>query len=198
MKKIILVFSFLFLAFCTKKENLKIENKTADSLNENVKPIAVQPKFENVFKNHLYIVGPHLDLNGNLELGCDCCSSQFYFCDSIHFIEVAYCLEANDLLIGEYSVNEKGLQLKYNKNRLLMEFDFENDTDSLAVQKPIYSEITNKEFKTIWTKHKNTRFYDTSDEEVSEQRDSLKTSFIKTIKEDEVVSKFLRKNNIKI
>jgi hypothetical protein len=79
-----------------------------------------------------------------------------------------------------------------------MESDFENQTDSLAVYKPIYSEIINKEFKANWTKHKNTRFYNTSNDEVSEQRDSLKSSFIETLNDDEEVLKFLRKNNIKI
>lgn len=198
MKKIILIFSVLLFVFCGKKEDLKAKNVISDSLNEKAKSISIESKFENIFENHLYIVGPHLDNNGDLELGCDCCSSQIYFCDSIHFIEVVYCLEANDLIIGKYLVRENGLQLKYNKKRLLIENDFENETDSLTQYLPKYTEIEGNEFKTDWKKLKNTRFYETSNDEVSERSDSLKKSFIEIINEDKEVLKFLRKNNIKI
>ncbi len=184
----------MLFVFCSKKEELKTEKTTSNSL----KAKSNKPKFENIFENHLYIVGPHLDLNGNLELGCDCCSSQIYFCDSIHFVEIVYCLEVVDLLIGDYSVVKNGVEFNYYNKSFSMEYDFENQTDSLAIYKPIYSEIDNKEFKANWTKHKNTRFYNTSNDEVSEQRDSLKSSFIEIIHSNKEVSIFLRKNNIKI
>jgi len=194
MKKVILIFSLILFVFCDKKQDLKTKNTTSDSL----KTIIEKPKFENVFENHLYIIGPHLDNNGDLELGCDCCSSEIYFCDAIHFVEVVYCLEADDLIIGEYSVNENGLQLKYNNKCLSMEYDFENETDSLTHYLPKYTEIEGQGNKTDWTKLKNTRFYNTSNDEVSEQRDSLKNAFVQTIQNDKEVLKFLRKNNIKI
>jgi hypothetical protein len=107
-------------------------------------------------------------------------------------------LEVVDLLIGEYSVIKNGVEFKYYDKIFSMEYDFENQTDSLAIYKPIYSEIDNKEFKANWTKHKSTRFYNTSNDEVSEQRDSLKSSFIETIQNEKEVSKFLRKNKIQI
>jgi hypothetical protein len=115
MKKIILIFSLLLFVFCDKKQDIKIENTTSDSLKIN----SEKPKFENVFENHLYIVGPHLDNNGNLELGCDCCSSEIYFCDSIHFVEIVYCLEVVDLLIGEYSVIKNIMIRVYQWNLIL-------------------------------------------------------------------------------
>lgn len=177
--------------FCNKNENLKSEANISKKINIE----SEKPKFENTFKSHLYIVGPHLDDQGNLELGCDCCSSQFYFCDSIHFIEVAYCLEADDLLIGEYSVNKDGLTLKYNNKYLSMETNLVDDSTST---KYIHNEEKNNISFVTWKRHYNRRFYNTSNDEVSEQRDSLKSSFIKTINNDKEVSKFLRKNNIKL
>lgn len=194
MKKTILIFSLILFVFCNKKEDRKTEDITSNSLSS----ISEKSKFENTFENHLYIVGPHLDDNGNLELGCDCCSSQIYFYDSIHFIERAYCLEGDDLLIGKYEINEKGLQLKYLRKTLAIEFG--DETDSLTLTNPKYTEIAHKgkELKTDWTKLKNTRFYNTTNDEVSELSDSLKNSFVKSIKEDKEVLKFLRKNNFKI
>jgi hypothetical protein len=194
MKKIILILGLLLFVFCDKKQDIKIENTSSENLNAKTQ----KPKFENIFENHLYIVGPQLDLDGNLELGCDCCSSEIYFCDSIHFVEIVYCLEVVDLLVGKYSVIKNGVEFQYYDKSFSMEYDFENQTDSLTIYKPIYSEINNKEFKANWIKHKNKKFYNTSNDEVSEQRDSLKNAFVETIHNDKEVLKFLRKNNIKI
>lgn len=191
MKKIILILGLLLFVFCDKKQDLKIENTSSENLNAKTQ----KPKFENIFKNHLYIVGPHLDNFGNLELGCDCCSSQFYFYDSIHFVEKAYCLEGDGIMFGDYSIDKNGLILKYNNKYLSMETTLIEDSTST---KYFHKEEKNNTSIVSWTKHKNTRFYNTSNDEVSEQRDSLKNAFIETIHNDKEVLKFLRKNNIKI
>ena len=191
MKKIILIFSLLFFVFCSKKEDPKTENTTLDSL----KTKNNQPKFENNFENHLYIVSSHLDNNENLELGCDCCSSQFYFYDSIHYVEKSYCLEGDCIMIGEYSIDKNGLTLKYNNNYLEMETSHVEDS---TATKYFHKEEKNNTSIVTWEKHKNTRFYNTSNKEISERSDSLKNSFIETINSDKEVLKFLRKNNIKI
>lgn len=191
MKKTILIFSLLLFVFCNKKEDLKTENTTSDSL----KAKSEKPKFENIFENHLYIVGPHLDNNGNLELGCDCCSSRFYFYDSIHYVEKAYCLEGDGIMFGEYSIDKDGVTLKYNDKYLSMETTLVGDS---TTTKYFHNEEKNNTSIVTWKKLKNTRFYNTSSGEVSERSDSLKSSFIEVIHNDKEVSKFLRKNNIKI
>lgn len=193
MKKVILIFSLVFFVFCDKKEDIKTEKNTSDSLNTIIK----KPEFENIFENHLYIVGPHLDNNGDLELGCDCCSSQFYFYDSIHYVEKSYCLEGDCIMFGEYSIDKNGLTLKYNNKYLSMETNFDADIDS-SLTKYFYKEEKNNISIVTWAKHKDIRFYNTSNDEVSERRDSLKSSFIETIQNDKEVLKFLRKNKIQI
>lgn len=191
MKKIILILGLLLFVFCNKKEDIKTENTTSDSL----KAKSDKPKFENIFENHLYIVGPHLDDNGNLELGCDCCSSQFYFYDSIHYVEKAYCLEGDGIMFGEYSIDKDGLTLKYNNKYLSMETSLVADS---TITKYFHLEEKNNTSIVTWRKHKDSRFYNTSNNEISERRDSLKSSFIETIHTEKEVAKFLRKNNIKI
>lgn len=191
MKKVILIFSLIFFVFCSKKEDLKVEDKTFDS----IKIKSKQTKYENIFESHIYLVGPELNLDGNLELACDCCWSQFYFYDSIHFVEKAYCLEGDDIMFGEYSIAEKGLILKYNNKYLSMETTLVADS---TITKYFYNEEKNNTSIVTWKKHNKTRFYNSSNGEVSEQRDSLKSSFIKTIQNDKEVLKFLRINNIKI
>lgn len=191
MKKVILIFSLMLFVFCDKRQELKTENITSDSL----KTKNEKPKFENIFENHLYIVGPHLDNNGNLELGCDCCSSQIYFCDSIHFVEKAYCLEGDGIMFGEYSINKDGLNLKYNNKYLSLETTLVGDS---IVTKYFHEEEKNNTSIVTWKMHNDVRFYNTSNNEVSERRDSLRNSFIETIHNDKEVLKFLRKNNIKI
>lgn len=181
------------MVFCTKKEDLKTENAIFDSAKVKIE----KPKFKNTFKNHLYIVGPHLDLQGNLELGCDCCSSQFYFYDSIHYIERSYCLEGDCIMFGEYLLNKDGLTLTYNNKFLSMETNFDADLDS-TLTKYFYKEVKNNTSIVTWKKHHDERFYNTSINEISEKRDSLKNSFIETLNKDKEVSKFLTKNNIKI
>ena len=67
-----------------------------------------------------------------------------------------------------------------------------------TITKYFYNEEKNNTSIVTWKKHNKTRFYNSSNGEVSEQRDSLKSSFIKTIQNDKEVLKFLRINNIKI
>jgi hypothetical protein len=98
-------------------------------------------------------------------------------------------------MFGEYSIAEKELIIIYNNKYLSMETTLVADS---TINKYFYNEEKNNTSIVTWKKHKNTRFYNTSNGEFSEQRDSLKNSFIKTIQNDKEVLKFLRKNSIKI
>lgn len=191
MKKIILVFSLLLFVFCTKKENQKTSSKISKE----------EPKFENTFKNHLYVVAPHLDDFGNLELGCDCCLSEVYFVDSERFIYVYYCLDGDDFLIGDYSVNKDGLVLTFKGERLSLEYNtYEviEDTTNTIENTIKYKLDKIEDGKTIWTSFKRSKLYKTSDKEFTEESDSLKSRFFEKVNNDKEILKFLRKNNIKI
>jgi len=190
MKKIFLVFSLIMFVFCTQNENQKTERKNSKE----------EPKIENTFKNHLYIIGPHLDDFGNLEMGCDCCLSEAYFVNEDEFIFGCYCLEGDDYGLGKYKVTQKGIELYFYDEMLSLEYDLSDEYDSVNPQKTsINYKITQiKKHKTIWTKYKNSRFYKTSDNEFAEDSDSLKIRFLDRIKNDEQKLNFIRRNNIKI
>lgn len=190
MKKIILVFSLIMFVFCTQNENQKRERKNSKE----------EPKLENTFKNHLYIIGPHLDDFGNLEMGCDCCLSEAYFVDDSKFVFGCYCLEGDDFCIGKYKVTQNGLELYFYGEMLSLEYNLSDEIDTINPNKSkINYKVTQiKNQKTTWTKYKNSRFYKTSDTEFAEESDSLKERFLYRFKNDEQMQKFLRKNNIKL
>ena len=174
----------LLFASCQEKKDHKIT------------PVIHQNKIiPNTFKSHFFVTGPGIDEKGNLELGCDCCSSEFYFCDASNFIQVSYCLGGNDVLTGKYKPVENGIEFQYNRKRLFIEIpEWDSEVDSLA-DKVIYSEVDNRIPKEkIYWKKKDSRFYQTSDFDIAEKQDSSIVNHVKWLKEDTKVYDYLKKN----
>lgn len=185
----IVLFS-LFLISCSEKP----KTNTISSKEIKANSTSQNKEFTNVFKEHFFIVGPNIDDNGNLELGCDCCSSEFYFCDDMNFIEVSYCMEGNDVLSGKYKPLKDGVEFEYNKKRLFIETDWETEIDSLK-DKVVYSEVDNpiSKEKRFWKKY-DRRYYQTSNFDFAEKRDTSIAKHVKWLKEDSKIYDYLKKN----
>jgi hypothetical protein len=180
--------SLLILTSCKDDKRSKQELKSLlnkESLNENNKII-------DNFIGKLYIVGPSIFEN-NVELGCDCCSSNIYFVDKNRFIEIAYCLDGDTYLKGIYKVYESRIEFVYDKNSLSKENTWEQEVDSTSIA-PEFNYVENTDIKrmVVWKIKVNKKYFETSDKEFSEINESNKDEFLKKIQEDNKVKDYFK------
>ncbi|MCG2611448.1 hypothetical protein LZZ90_08005 [Flavobacterium sp. SM15] len=181
----------LFLVFLVSCNNSNTSKRTNVLIkNENNQDVKVP--LRNDFENQLFITATSLDDNGDLELGCDCCSSNFYFIDKSKFIEVAYCLHEDSYLKGNYEIVKDGVMLRYDQEYLNIETNLEINPDSTETWKNKYIyRKSDGEGKVSWKKNKSNSIFKTSFGEYA-RIDNSKTEFLKRISADSKVKTFLR------
>lgn len=178
---------FIILFSCNSNNTTKHAEVLTKSVNNKEEKVILKNDFESV----LFITAQSLDDNGDLELGCDCCSSNFYFIDKNKFVEASYCLHEDSYLKGNYEIVKDGVLLHYDQECLTIQTNLEINPDSTETWKDNY--IYNKSDKgasVSWKRNKSNPIFKTSFGEFA-RIDKSKTEFLKRISADKEIKTFL-------
>lgn len=132
----LIVFSWAFISCQVNSQKTNAHSKKADSIGLIEKNRVVRPQFSGIeLANKAFEEASPIHFTDSCKFyfECDCCSGKILFHSDSSFYLLDYCMSDLSVSVGMYKIIDNILKLNYSGICVSLEYNWENEVDSSAV-----------------------------------------------------------------